>query len=406
MNKTIHDVIIIGGGYSGSVLTYYLDENLSILMLENNKSILKKFLLTGKGYSNITNTLPNKEFLENVIGNKKFLYPTITKYNSTNILEWCDSLKIKYFEKTNNRIHLIDSNEKFRTILCEKLESKKNLEMKFNVNVSDIRKEGDHYQVFDSNGNTYYAKKVVMASGGLSFIKSDIFGSGYKIASKLNHRIEKTYPIGVGIVMNEDIFYGLQGTSVTDTTIKVLDNNNKVITQETGNLMVTHFGIGGPVVRRISGFISKYLLENKSVKINISFMEPERINAELNAKSRFFDCFRNFSKKMLFNIFEKHNLNHDLDLGNLSNKQRSDIIDCLTNNTFTINKTDKIQVAISTGGGVSLKEINPNSFESKNYRDLYFIGEILDLNLKSNGFNLTMCYATARMCADNINNKK
>ncbi|MGL4950761.1 MAG: FAD-dependent oxidoreductase, partial [Mycoplasma sp.] len=122
MTNNIYDVIIIGGGYSGCVLAYYLNKEKKVLVVENNKSILKKFLISGKGYSNIANTLPKDEFIKNIIDNNKFLYSAISKYSYRDILSWCDELNIKYEEKTKHRIHLIDSNEKFRTYLLNEFE--------------------------------------------------------------------------------------------------------------------------------------------------------------------------------------------------------------------------------------------------------------------------------------------
>ncbi|MGL4951522.1 MAG: aminoacetone oxidase family FAD-binding enzyme [Mycoplasma sp.] len=403
MNKNKYDVIIVGAGYCGSVLSYYLKKNLNVLIIENNKSILKKFLLTGKGYSNITNTLPTKEFLSNIIDNDKFLYSSITKYNSKNVLEWCDELKIRYQEKTSNRIHLTDSNEKFRTYLFDHLQKYPNLSFKFKTKIKSISKQEDFFKVKDNEGNIYEAKYVVLSTGGLSFVKNDIFGSGYRIASSLDHTIKPTYAIGVGLNLNNKLFNNLQGVSATDVTISVLNSEGKIIVKETGNLMFTHFGLGGPVIRRVSGLVSKHLLSNPKVKIVISFMDEKEIMSQLRKNKKFSNCFSTISKKLLFELFDKYDLNKEIDLGNISNLQIENIVKALSKNEIEINSTQDIRLAINTGGGVNTKEISPNSFESKNCKDLYIIGEILDINPKSNGFNLTCCYSMARVCADAIN---
>ncbi|MGL4950939.1 MAG: aminoacetone oxidase family FAD-binding enzyme, partial [Mycoplasma sp.] len=320
------------------------------------------------------------------------------------ILSWCDELNIKYEEKTKHRIHLIDSNEKFRTYLLNEFEKFPNLEFKFETNVKQVSYENEIYSIKDKSGQIYKSKKLVFATGGLSYIRDEIFGSGYKLASSFNHTIANTYPIGVGLILKSEWLDIMQGVSASDVKVSVYDRNENLIVEEKGNLMFTHFGLGGPVIRRVSGLISKHLMNNQSVKINLSFMEENEILKELSRNKRFFHCFKDVSKKLLFELFDKEDMNHDIDLGNISKVQKSLIIKCLTNNEFIINNTQQIQLAINTGGGIKLNEITPNSFESKNYKGLYFIGEILDVNPKSNGFNLTSYYMMARCCADHINN--
>lgn len=400
----VYDVIIIGAGFSGCITAKYLDNNLSVMMVDQNNLILKKFLMTGKGYSNITNTLGINDFLNNIIDNNKFLYSSLSKYNSKNILEMCDDMKIRYFEKTPNRIHLLDSNEKFKEIFLNELIAKPNLDLKFNIKITSITHNIDHFVVTNRNIETYYAKNVVIATGGMSFGKftgSD--GYGYVLAQQFKHTIKPIYPIGVGIDVNDQQLLNLQASTMSNVCVTVYDQNNKPFHTETSELIFTHYGLGGPVIRRVSGYVSKQLIKYSNVKIIICFFDQKVILEELKKYRYLNQCFRMANKKVMAYLFDKIKININSETSNLTKQQVNSIIDGLSKFELNIKKTRSIAEATNTGGGINLKEINPSTFMSKLQPNLYFIGEVIDLNPRTNGFNLTACYCSARVVADQLN---
>lgn len=407
LKTKVYDVIIVGAGFSGCITAKYLDRNLSVLMIDQNNLILKKFLMTGKGYSNITNTLEINKFMSNIIDNNKFSYSSLTKYNSKNILEMCDEMKIRYFEKTSNRIHLLDSNEKFKEIFFNELVNKENLDLKFNTKVTSITYDIDHFVVTSRNVETYYAKSVVIATGGMSFGKftgSD--GYGYVLAQQFKHTIKTIYPIGVGIDVDDEELIKLQACTMSNVCATVYDQNNKILCSETSELIFTHYGLGGPVIRRVSGYVSKQLTKHSSVKISICFFNEKIITDELKKYRYLNQCFKMANKKVISYLLDKIKININAETSNLTKQQINSVINILSNFELNIKKTRSIAEATNTGGGINLKEINPSTFMSKIQQNLYFIGEVIDLNPRTNGFNLTICYSSARVVADQLNNIK
>lgn len=393
MNE-LYDLIIIGGGVSGVFAALSCD-NLKTLLIEKNDDILNKFMITGKGKSNITNTCNNDVFIKNLIDSNKFLYPALHKYNSKNILELLNKMKINYYYKEKNRVHLLDNNSTFRRKIKNILSLNKNLLIKNNEYLIDLNQENDIFRVITNKGN-YIAKNLIIATGGLSYKTTGSTGIGYDIAKKFNIKINEIYPIGVGL--HYLIPKELQGKTMDNVSVEVWYENKKIYS-ESGSLMFTHYGFGGPVIRRVSGYITKRLLDHESCNITISFFNKDITMEELNNKHFISQCFKDVKREIVSWIVGS---NDDIDLKNIKKEHKDMIIKNICNHPFIIKKTENIDFAINTGGGVDLNELNPNTYESKKIKKLFFIGEVIDLNPRTNGFNITTCYATANKCMDYI----
>lgn len=394
-----YELIIIGGGVSGTFCGLYKNKHIKTAILEQNNSILKKFQMTGKGKSNICNDSEPSEFIKNLIDHPKFIYPALNKYNGTDILKLLDSWKIKYYEKQPHRFHLDVSNEiyinKMQNALIEN-----NVELFLNHTVIDIQKVEDKFEI-KTNKGWFICKYLVLATGGKSFPKTGSNGSGYELAKLFNHHLSNLYPIGVGLYIDDVNIRNLQGLSLDDVHISVYNQQHKVIYEESGPLMFTHYGIGGPVVRRISGYVSYQLIQNKEVEIAINYTNKHKFIEELNKQHYLSECLNHINKKILNQLITNYQPN--LDLKNLNKKQKEIIVNSLCNVIYRIKKVDSIDVAINTGGGICLNEINPNNYESRLIANLFLIGEMIDLNPRTNGYNITTCATTAFSCISYIN---
>lgn len=220
MKQKIYDLLIIGAGVSCCFGLLHLKSNINTLVLEKNNEILKKFMITGKGKSNIANNSDVNIFLSNLIESNKFLYPCLTKYNGNNILKILDKYKLSYYEKEPYRYHLNDSNSKFRNIILKHINENKNINLKLNTNVIDIEKKNDVFHVITTS-EKFLSKNVIVATGGLSFKNLGASDFAYKIAKKFNHQLSKIYPIGVGLYLDELKIKQLQGISLDNVNIKV-----------------------------------------------------------------------------------------------------------------------------------------------------------------------------------------
>lgn len=396
-----YDLIIIGAGVSGVFAAINSLEKMKVLLIDSNKDILEKFMVTGNGKSNITNTLPTREFLNNIIDSNKFLYPSLNKFNSTNIISFLNDIKINYCEKTRNRIHLLDDNKIFREKVRSILNKKKNIDIALNTKVCFIQKSNNLFLVKTIDNKIYHSKYLIIATGGLSYKNFGCDGSGYELLHTIGHKIEKQYPIGVGFITKNN-FKELQGISLDNINISIF-NDEKMVYSESGSLMFTHFGVGGPVIRRVSGYASKLLAQNRKPKIYVKWLDDNYVVQQLKENKRLNECFKKMNKNVRNFLLSEFDIK--LDLHNIKKEQKNKIIHILTNYELDIISTQSIEFAINTGGGVSIKEINPNTFESCINENLYIIGEILDINPRTNGFNITVCYSTALSAIFDINKK-
>lgn len=391
-----YDVIIIGGGVASVFAALAKRNHLRVLIIEKNDQLLKKFMITGKGKSNIANTNNLDIFLKNLIDNNKFLIPALYHYNGETICQWLDTNKIKYFEKEPHRIHLLDTNISFRRKII-KLLNKQDVHILYNEAVTNIEKNNDNFKIF-TNNHSFLAKNVIIATGGKSFATTGSSGDGYLFAQKFNLKVNPLYPIGVGI--NTNYFSKeLQGVSVNNVKAFVFVEQ-KSIYNEVGPIMFTHYGLGGPLIKRISGYISKALLDKKQVTIKLEFYSRNDVLYEIKSNSTLKNCFRELNEKIKKELLNKW---WKIDLKNISKKEINQIIDIMSNLFIKINSTQSIDFATNTGGGIDLNEINPNSYETKKVKGLYFIGEVLDLNPRTNGYNITTAFATANKCMEYIN---
>lgn len=408
MNK-IYDVIIVGAGPSAIYLTLNLDENINALIIDRNEQILKKFLLSGGGKANITNCCDFQTLLSNMIyGSKNFMYHAFKNNPYTNIISFLKENKLDYVQRENStKIHLICSNKVFINKVLEKLNNKKNIEFKLNTRVINVSKKDEIFFV-ETNDSIFYSKKLVIATGGMSFSKfANTTGDGYKFAKSFNHKISPTFPMGISIDLTKQIpqFETLMGTSFKNVKCDLFIENKKIIS-ETNDLMVTANGIGGPIIRRISGYITYN--KDKNTYILLSLIEKDKLVFTLEKIKKInelWKIFDFFTKRFIQNFYKNLNLNSNSDVKNFSKILKQKIIDYFIEIKISnFDKSFKFEPAINTGGGINTKEINPINFMSKIINNLYFIGEVLDVNAKTGGFNLTVCYASAICCAIHIKN--
>ena len=410
MDTKIYDVIIIGAGPSACYLAMNLDNELNTLVIDKNDQILKKFLLSGNGKANITNICSHEELLKNMIfGTKNFMYYAFKKHPQTEIIDFLKRHNLDFKQRENTtKLHLLVNNNIFLNEVKKELNAKPNLELSLKTSVVSVEKKEELFYVATTNGE-FISRNVVVATGGLSFSKfSGCTGDGYRIAKSFKIPVNKTFAMGISLVLNKQLmqFDGLSGTSFSQVRAK-LYLNKKIIADETNDLMVTHNGLGGPIIRRVSGYISYY--ENKDLDLYLSLIDEKELLDILNKIKRLhelWDFFPQFTKKFIKTFYTNTNLDSLTDVKNLNKITKQSIINYFVNIHINdiMNKFD-VEQAINTGGGINTKYIDPKTFMSTEVKRLYFIGEVLDVNAKTGGFNLTVCYSSALCCCDDINLK-
>ena len=408
-------VIVIGGGPAGMMAAITSAENGNeVILLEKNKSLGKKLLITGKGRCNITSSLPMEDFIKNTPGNGMFLYSAYNKFTNQDIISFLKKQGLDVKEERGNRIFPVtDKSQDVLNCFEKKLKNLKNVKIMYEMPVSEIliNEEKRITGVKCKNGAIIKADKVILATGGKSYPLTGSTGDGYEMAKKLGHTITKIKPSLVPLeTYEQDLHQSLQGLSLRNVKIKMIDTcKNKTIYEDFGEMLFTHFGVSGPVILSGSAHLVRYknideLLKNKKIKLLID-LKPALTEEKLNDRIlRDFEEFKNknfknsldklLPQKLIPVIIERSGINPDKQVNSITKQERTQIVKLLKDFEVTIKNFRRIEDGIITAGGISIKEVNPKTMESKLISGLYFAGEILDVDSYTGGFNLQIAYST------------
>lgn len=408
------EVVVIGGGPAGMMAAITSAKNgNNVTLLEKNKSLGKKLLITGKGRCNITSSLPMDEFIKNTPGNGMFLYSAYNNFTNQDIIKFLNAQGLKVKEERGNRIFPVTDKSKDVLDCFEKKLKSLNVKIMYNTQVTDvlINENNEVTGVKLKNQKVINAKKIILATGGKSYPLTGSTGDGYEILKKLGHTITSIKPSLVPLeTYEEDLHYSLQGLSLRNVKIKFIDTRkNKEIYEDFGEMLFTHFGVSGPTILSGSAHLVRYkkidnLLQEKNIKLIID-LKPALTEEKLNERIlRDFEEEKNKSfknsldkllpQKLIPVIVEYSNINPEKQVNSITKQERIKLVKILKGFEVTIKKFRKIDDAIITSGGVSIKEVNPKTMESKKIKGLYLAGEILDVDSYTGGFNLQIAYST------------
>ena len=424
-------VVVIGGGSAGimSAISAKNSGN-DVILIEKMNSLGKKLLITGKGRCNITSSLNINEFIQNIPGNGRFLYSAFQNFTNEDIINLLKKHNVKVKEERGNRIFPVS--DKSKDVLDAFYEELKNLNVKIYTNstvnriiVKDASVTGVEY-TFNNNKYTINADKVILATGGKSYPTTGSTGDGYEMAKKLGHTITEIKPSLIPIVANEnsaiekinlenyknskELCKSLQGLSLKNVKIQFEDiEKNKVIYDDFGEMLFTHFGISGPTILSSSAHIIRYknineLLKQGKIILKID-LKPALSNEKLDLRIlRDFEkeknkLFRNsldelLPQKLIDPVIHLSGINPNKKVNEISKKERMQLLKILKEFCITISGFRPVEEAIITAGGINIKEINPKTMESKLINNLYFAGEIIDVDAYTGGFNLQIAYST------------
>ena len=405
-------VIVVGGGPAGMMAAITAAENGNeVIIIEKMSSLGRKLLITGKGRCNITSSLYMSEFIKNTPGNGKFLYSAFQNYTNKDIIEFLKEQGLEVKEERGNRIFPItDKSVDVLNCFIKKIKEL-NIQCKLDTTVEKILVQNNEIIAVRTNKEMIKANKVILATGGKSYPLTGSTGDGYNIAKSLGHTIEKIKPSLVPLeVYEKEYCQSLQGLSLRNIEIKIIDKDKKkTIYEDFGEMIFTHFGISGPTILSASAHLIKYkdidyLLKKKNIVINID-LKPALSEEQLDERIlRDFKEFKNkqfkhsldklLPKKMIPLIIKLSKINEDKKVNEITKEERKKIVELLKNFTITIKDFRPVDEAIITCGGISTKEINPKTMESKIIKGLYFAGEIIDVDAYTGGFNLQIAYST------------
>ena len=386
------------------------DNGAEVILLEKQHRLGRKLLITGKGRCNITNDCDVEELIENVPTNGKFLYSafyTFTNYDAVNMF---NSLGLE--TKTERGKRVFPKSDKALDVVkaFEKLVNSKKVKVILNAKVNKVvAKNSKVEKVIYNNNQEIKCDSVIIATGGMSYPLTGSTGDGYKFASALGHTIIPTKPSLIGIEVQEGFVRDLEKLVLRNVAIKVLNSKNKKIYDDFGELEFTKNGLDGPIIKSASCRMKDISKENYKIILDLKpALDEEKLDKRI---IRDFEKYTNkdfenslgdlLPKKFIPIIVELSEIPKHLKVNQISKKQRLHLVHLLKNITFTVKRYRPIEEAIVTSGGVKVSEINASTMESKLIKNLFFAGEVIDVDAYTGGFNLQIAYSTAYLAGTN-----
>ena len=403
------DVIVVGGGTSGMMAAISAAENgANVAIIDKNRMLGKKLRLTGGGRCNVTNNRPPEEIIDFIPGNGKFLYSAFSQFNNYDIMEFFESNGVPLKEEDHGRLFPVANQSK---AIIDGLQTKlKDLNVTLIMKATVKKIMTNHGQVSGvetDEGTIYEAPCVILSTGGKTFQYTGSTGDGYKLAKKLGHTVTPLFPTESPIKSRDKFVKDktLQGLSLRDIKLSVLNEKGKEIVAHEMDLLFTHFGISGPAALRCSMFVNKELEKKygdvllsldalpKLSSQNIVHLIEERMTNQ-GGKSIKNGLKNILPERYLDFLLEKAEIDSDKPLKQISEVEKEALATLAKEFKMTGYETYPLDKSFVTGGGIHLKEVNPKSMESKIVNGLFFSGELLDVNGYTGGYNITAAFVT------------
>ena len=412
MNNIMADVVVIGGGAAGLMAAgTAAEQGKSVVLIEKNKILGKKLLITGKGRCNITNACEDVEtLLENVTVNRSFLYSAFYGFTNDNTIEFFNKLGVETKVERGNRVFPVSDKSKSVVDAMSDFVKKSGVNI-IHDNVKEVstNPDGSIKSVFCEKQGSILCESVVIATGGASYRGTGSTGDGYIFAKQLGHTVTKIIPSLVPIEVEEKWAYDLMGLSLKNIKITVTDEREKCIYSDFGEMMFAHFGLSGPVILSASAHIRP--MEKDKYKIHLD-LKPALDEKTLDA--RIVRDFQKFSNRDFINslgeliphalldtVVALSGIDPRKKVNSITKEERKVLVSLLKDIVFNVTNFCPIEQAIITSGGVSVKEINSSTMESKKVKGLFFAGEIIDVDAYTGGFNLQIAFSTGRLAGLN-----
>lgn len=413
MNSSLR-IIIVGGGPAGIMAAIRAAENgADVTLYEKNNSLGRKLRITGKGRCNLTNLADTNELVKNIVGNGKFLYSALKNFSAEDTINFFENLGLKTKVERGNRIFPVSDNAADVIEVLTRQLALLNVDVQLNSRVDGIFENCGKIIGVEVHKKFVSADAVILATGGASYPATGSTGDGFKFAKNLGHTVTPILPALVPLEVEEDFVRDLQGLSLKNVRA-TLKADGKIIEELFGEMLFTHFGVSGPIILTLSRAVAKLLAEKFFVELSINLkpaLTPEQLDA------RILRDFQKFQRKSIKNalvellpsklippILDLSYIDEDKKVDAVTKDERRRLLENLRGLTLTVTKTRPLAEAIVTAGGVDIKEVNPKTMESKLIKNLFIVGEVLDVDGYTGGFNLQAAWATGNIAGLSANN--
>ena len=405
-------VIIVGGGAAGMAAAIGAGRNNhQVIVYEKNEKLGKKIYITGKGRCNITNASDMETILANVVSNRKFLYSAFYGFTNEDMIQLLEKRGCKTKVERGNRVFPVsDKTSDVIHTLAREMEAL-GVEVKLRTKVTSLMVEdGTCVGVVLEGGKKVYADDFIVCTGGLSYHTTGSTGDGYTFAENCGHTITELSPALVPFNTKEEWARQLQGLSLKNISVQ-MKQGKKVLYESFGEMLFTHYGVSGPAILSGSSVVAKKI-KKEPIQLIID-LKPALTEEQLDARMlREFDEFKNkqfknslvhlYPSKLIPVIIELSGINPEKKVNEISKEERLTLVHLTKNLVLTLHSLRDYNEAIITQGGISVKEINPTTMESKLVSHLYFAGEVLDLDAFTGGYNLQIAWSTGYAAGNNL----
>lgn len=412
-------VLIIGGGAAGMFASIFAAmSGHEVHVFEKNEKLGKKLFITGKGRCNITNACDLEELFPAVITNSRFLYSSFYSYTNQDVIDFFERLGVKTKIERGNRVFPESDHSSDVIRALEKEMRNVGVKIHLESEVKKVISDNDQFQeIVLSDGKHISGDACIIATGGVSYRTTGSTGDGHRFANDLGHKVTELLPSLVPMETKEAWVPELQGLSLRNINATVYEGKKKLY-EEFGEMMFTHYGVTGPVILSASSVIGKRLVKNqqegkdKTIVLKID-LKPALTKEQLDQRVlRDFEENKNkqfknslsklFPAKLIPVMIELSGISPDKKVNEISREDRQRFVELIKALPVTLVRLRGFNEAIITKGGVSVKEVNPSTMESKLVHGLYFVGEVLDLDAVTGGYNLQIAWSTAYLAGTNI----
>jgi len=402
-------VIIIGGGPAGMMAAVSAASKHKVVLIEKNDKLGRKLYITGKGRCNITNAKDIGDFFENIPCNPNFLYSSLYSFTNEDTMNFFRELGVNLKVERGDRVFPeSDKSSDIIKAFTNELQNK-NVEVLLNSKVKKLVRDNQTILGVElGDGSIVYGDYFILCTGGLSYPKTGSSGEGLNYARFLGHNIIKPRPSLVPIEVDELWIKDLQGLSLKNVELRIINSKNKNIYKEFGEMIFTHYGISGPIVLSASSFVK----EGEKLKISIN-LKPALSEVQLDKRlqSDFLKYankdFKNalndlLPSKLINTIIQLSNIDEEKKVNSITKEERKTLVNLLQNLSLNVKGLRPIEEAIITSGGVDTLEIDASTMKSKKINNLYFAGEMIDVDAYTGGYNLQIALSTGSLAGTNV----
>lgn len=407
-------VIIIGGGAAGMIAAYSAAlTSKQVILLEKNEKLGKKIFITGKGRCNLTNASDMNTVMENVVSNKRFLFSAFKNFTNEDIMNLVENNGTKLKIERGNRVFPVSDHSSDIIKSLENTIRDLHVDIRLNTKVDELIIENDRCIGVTIGKNKIMADAVIVATGGMSYQATGSDGDGYRFAKEAGLSVSKLYPSLVPFNIEGERIKALQGLSLKNIHAYIY-NDKKLVYDEFGEMLFTHFGVSGPVIISASAVIGSKNIKGYRLSIDLKpALDEEKLDerilrdfSEQKNKSLKNSLNKLFPAKLIDEVIFQSKLDADKKVNLLTKEERHSLVHATKNLEYVISSTRGFNEAIITKGGVEVSQINPKTMESKKIKGLFFAGEVLDLDAFTGGYNLQIAWSTGYAAGEGAGNEQ